>query len=219
MLPNMQLGADLFVSRPIDVAQLNDLVQSAAAGHSPAPSLSPTPQVLRLPFPQADRFGDALRRLQSVGSTPPSLSSSVCAEDVSKPEQADSEATSSDASDRRSFPRREAHGHASVASFPHVVVPTRDLADALLRDEGVSGELIDLSRNGLAILLLQPLPAGEEIIVRLCYPGSDETRDTLATVVRSTSIDGGLWKIVARLLEPLSFDAAYDLFDRQPPLD
>lgn len=216
MLPNMQLGADLFVSRPIDAAQLNDLVQSAAAGHSLAPSVSPAPQVLRLPFAQADRFGDALRRLQSVGSTPPS---SIRAEDVSNPEQADSEAASSDASDRRSFPRREAHGHASVASFPHVVVPTRELADALLRDEGVSGELIDLSRNGLAILLLQPLRAGEEIIVRLCYPGSDKTRDTLATVVRSTSIDGGLWKIVARLLEPLSFDAAYDLFDRQPPLD
>ncbi|MDX1967359.1 MAG: PilZ domain-containing protein [Planctomycetaceae bacterium] len=214
--PNLQPGVDLLPSRPIDVDQWNDLVHSAAAGRPPAPAASPAAQVLRLPSAQADRFGDALRRLQSIVGPPWSTTE---AEDVLNPGRETAAPAEFDASDRRSFPRREAHGHASVASFPHVVAPTRELADALLRDAGVSGELIDLSRNGLAIVLLQPLAAGEEIIVRLCYPGGAETRDVLATVVRSTSIDGGLWKIVARLLEPLSFDAAYDLFDRQPPLD
>ncbi len=169
-----------------------------------------------MPSAHVDRLGDALRRLRSASNT---LASPLEQGDKSYTGALDTEAPPSDGADRRTFPRREAHGHASVASFPHAAALTPELADALLHDKGVSGELIDLSRNGLAILLLQPLPAGEELIVRLCYPGSDETRDTLATVVRSISIDGGLWKIVARLTEPLSFDAAYELFDRQPRLD
>lgn len=217
-LPAAVCGRDANPSQPIDSAQFADLVESDATGcdrTTAAVSLQNSVSPLRgRRCSSTDTFGNALRRLQRANApvTPPDHADAVLdAMEPVEPVAADS----SDGQDRRSFPRREAHGHASVTSFPHVAVPTPELADAMLRNEGVSGELIDLSRNGLAVLLLQPLPSGEEILVRLCSPGSDETRDKLAKVIRSIGIDGGLWKIVAQFVEPLSFDAAYELFERQ----
>lgn len=83
----------------------------------------------------------------------------------------------------------------------------------LLHDQGVAGELLDLSRNGLAFVGMQPLANGVKLVARLCLPQQAEHLDAIAEVVRTIPIAESLWKIVAQFEQPLSFEEAYLLCD------
>ena len=115
--------------------------------------------------------------------------------------------------ERRDYPRREASGAVSVAVLPTGETVTTANARQLLYEQGVAGELLDLSRNGLAFVGMQPLAGGVKLIVRLCLPQQDEHLDAVAEVVRTIPIAESLWKIVAQFEKPLSFEEAYLLCD------
>ncbi len=161
-----------------------------------------------------DPIGAALRKIHA----PPSAAGSVdrVLEEVrtdfaSAPSSGEADA----ASDRRTYPRRWARGAVSVAAIPEGLLFTRESADLLMCTAGVAGELLDLSRNGLAFIRMQPLQADARILVRLSHQKDTETFDTVAEVVRATELGDGLWKIMARFEKPLSFDDAYELCEHE----
>lgn len=118
------------------------------------------------------------------------------------------------AADRRIFPRRGARGPVSVARVAPGDLSSRG-PERLIRETGISGELLDLSRNGLALALLHQLAADDRIFVRLCPPSGGTPVDCFARVIRTTEIADGFWKIVAQFERPLGFEEAYQLFDRE----
>lgn len=121
---------------------------------------------------------------------------------------------SSQGTDRRIFPRRGARGPVSVARVTEDVLASYS-PERLIRETGISGELLDLSRNGLALALLHQLAADDRIFVRLCPPQGGGAVDCFARVIRTIEIADGFWKIVAQFEKPLGFEEAYQLFDRQ----
>jgi hypothetical protein len=152
---------------------------------------------------RADCLATALLRLQQLDRTPLP---------VPQPSMDDVEAGGdSEEPDRRIFPRREARGAATIVRLATGQELTATEADSLLCRHGSAGELLDLSRNGIAIVLLQAWRAGERILVRL--PLKTETSSQLPTakVIRSLELGAGLWKVVAQFEQPLAFDDAYEL--------
>jgi hypothetical protein len=118
--------------------------------------------------------------------------------------------------DRRDYPRRWARGPVTITRLPHPAIETEEALTAVLTEHGVSGELLDLSRNGLACLLLNSLARGERIGVRLTHSEHQIPLDLFARAIRSTEIGDGRWKLVAQFQHPLSFDNAYELCEHPP---
>ncbi len=152
---------------------------------------------------RSDCLATALLRLQQLDRTPlpaPLLPAGDM-EIAGEPQE----------SDRRIFPRREARGTATIARFATRQELTAAEADALLCRHGSAGELLDLSRNGMAVVLLQSWRAGERILVRLPLKTGSCSQFPTAKVIRSLELGAGLWKVVAQFEQPLAFDDAYEL--------
>lgn len=128
----------------------------------------------------------------------------------------------SPAADHRRFPRRSAGGYVSVVRLPADSELTPEWTNWLMQTTGLTGELVDLSRSGLALLLLQPLSVGDVIVARLSQQDSAETLDVVAEVVRVVDLGDHRWKIMTQFQTPLEFDEAYDFArhdqDAVPPL-
>jgi len=124
--------------------------------------------------------------------------------------------------DQRYFPRRTAAGFVSVVRFPPGAEVTPQWTDWLMQTSGLTGELVDLSRSGLALVLLQPFTMGDAVVVRLSQQDSDDTLDAVAEVVRSIDLGDQRWKIMAQFTRPLDFEKAYEFAshdqDALPPL-
>ncbi|HUQ68072.1 MAG TPA: PilZ domain-containing protein [Planctomycetaceae bacterium] len=129
---------------------------------------------------------------------------------------------SSSTDEQRYFPRRAAAGFVSVVRFPPGAELTPQWTDWLMQTSGLTGELVDLSRSGLALVLLQPFAAGDALVVRLSQQDSDDTLDAVVEVVRSIDLGDQRWKIMAQFTKPLDFEEAYEFAshdqDALPPL-
>jgi hypothetical protein len=193
---------------PLDPGVFRELIDSASRASIDAPRHD-TPEASPATTAGVDRIGDALRRLEHR------LSGVSVVTDRSW--SAPSEVTPSTGLDRREFPRRGAHGPVTIARGLTIRDATSDCWDTVLSrwldDHGLSGELLDLSRNGLACLTIHPLMRDETIGVRLCHPEHRAPLDTTAVVIRATPLGDGRWKVVARFTQSLSFDDAYELCD------
>jgi hypothetical protein len=119
--------------------------------------------------------------------------------------------TVQEGADRRAYPRGDVHGFASVARFPLGALLTPQWVDWLLQTCGVAGALLDVSRNGFSLVLLQPLLPGEVVVARLARFAEPAIVDVAAEVVRVVDLGDGRWKIVATMRPELSFEAAYEL--------
>lgn len=160
-----------------------------------------------------DVLGGALMHLaHEYNSAVESTDSPADADDRTGFTTAEQEA--SQGADRRIFPRRGARGPVSVARVTEEVLSSYS-PDRLIRETGISGELLDLSRNGLALALLHQLAADDRIFVRLCPPAGGGSVDCFARVIRTIEIADGFWKIVAQFEKPLGFEEAYQLFDHE----
>lgn len=124
--------------------------------------------------------------------------------------------------DHRRFPRRTAGGFVSVVPYPADGKLTVEWTNWLMQTSGLTGELVDLSRSGLALLLLQPLAVGDVLVARLSQQESRETLDVIAEVVRVVDVGDQRWKIMTEFASPLEFDDAYEFArhdqDAAPPL-
>jgi hypothetical protein len=129
---------------------------------------------------------------------------------------------SASTAEQRHFPRRSAEGFVSVVRYPASAELTPQWTDWLMQTTGLTGELVDLSRSGLALLLLQPLTVGDALVVRLSHQETADTLDAVVEVVRVVDLGDQRWKITAQFTKPLAFDAAYGFArhdqDALPPL-
>jgi hypothetical protein len=125
-------------------------------------------------------------------------------------EEKTSDSAASPAADHRRFPRRSAGGYVSVVRWLGDRELTPEWTDWLMQTTGLTGELVDLSRSGLALLLLQPLSVGDVVVARLSQQDSAETLDVIAEVVRVVDLGDHRWKIMTQFQTPLEFDDAYD---------
>lgn len=111
--------------------------------------------------------------------------------------------------DQRQFPRRTAAGLVTLVRSSPDMPLDRATTDWLLRTSGLTGELVDLSRSGVALVLVQPLELGDTVIVRLSQQDRPESLETAAEVIRVVDLGDQRWKIMARFAKPLGFDEAY----------
>ncbi|MBI1345184.1 hypothetical protein GC163_02730 [bacterium] len=128
-------------------------------------------------------------------------------------ETAHEEEGSSEQAERRQFPRCPAFGQVSIAPWPTGADYHPQFAAAFLKEAASAGELIDLSRNGLAFVVMHRCVTTELLVIRLTSEDASETYDTLCRVVRCKPLGDGRWQIVARFLLELPFEVAYDLCD------
>lgn len=149
----------------------------------------------------ADPIAAALARLDRI-CTPGAATSAGPAEgNASNPDPT---------AEQRHFPRRSAEGFVSVVRYPAGADLTPQWTDWLMQTSGLTGELVDLSRSGLALLLLQPLTVGDALVVRLSRQHLADTLDAVVEVVRVLDLGDQRWKITAQFTKPLAFDAAYE---------
>lgn len=180
---------------------------------APNPVTTPLP-TLKPKSVRRDILGSALVRLHALSGadTQPESTTPHTASDVAS--------TANDA-DRRVYPRCGARGAVSLVRLANdITVTARHISEQMVA-AGIAGELLDLSRNGAALVLLQAMNPGDRIALRLCQSSNHQHAehqysDHVARVVRSVDIGAGLWKIVAQFEKPLSFEAAYQLFEREP---
>lgn len=129
----------------------------------------------------------------------------------------DVEPADSSMTERRLYPRCPTFGHVSIVPWPVGADYHTQFADALLRESGISGELLNLSQNGLAIVLHKCV-AAEMLVARLVAPQRGLHYDTLCRVVRCKPIGDGRWQIVARFPLEIPFNVAYQLSDHAPSM-
>lgn len=157
-----------------------------------------------------DMLGDSLRKLQDV----PEVSQQAF-EDLDCPSRIINEPF--DAAERRRFPRCPTFAQVSLTSWPAGADYNPAFAEALLDDSGIIGELMNLSRNGLAIVLPSKFVATELIAVRLLSTDFGLHYNTLCRVVRCKPLGDGRWQIVGRFAAEIPFELAYELCDHAPP--
>jgi PilZ domain len=156
----------------------------------------------------ADPIVAALSRLYA-GSDQTSIA--VASTDMdSSPATEANPSTPQPAGEQRSFPRRASAGFVSVVRYPAGADVTRQWTDWLMQTSGLTGELVDLSRSGLALVSLQSFAAGDALVVRLSQLDRNGTLDAVVEVVRSIDLGDQRWKIMARFTRPLGFEEAYE---------
>jgi hypothetical protein len=118
--------------------------------------------------------------------------------------------------EQRGFPRRTAAGFVSLVHSDRPAELSPQDTARLLQTAGLTGELVDLSRSGLALVSLQPFAVGETVVVRLSQLETSEVLDAIAEVVRCVDLGDQRWKITARFDQPLGFDEAYEFARHEP---
>ncbi len=128
-----------------------------------------------------------------------------------------------DEQDRRAFPRRNSgcqvvvYRNGQGPSIPPTGESHVEFGHAGLQSIAgeLSGLLLDVSMNGAAFLVSEPMERGEEVYVRLSNQQFGRHIDASVTVVRSTAVDNGRWKIVCQFRRNLTFEQVYEFGKQQ----
>ncbi|MGH7201228.1 MAG: PilZ domain-containing protein [Planctomycetaceae bacterium] len=149
---------------------------------------------------RGDRIGEALGRLSAPepaddGPSDRQMQAAAAATAVPAPT----------AADRRVFPRRES-GCVVVAHRlgPGGTVTEQD-RDWLLHASALKGRLMDVSMNGAAFLLPQPVVQEERLLLRITNPRLGQSVDAAAHVLRTTEEEGAT-RVVCRFETNLTFE-------------
>lgn len=113
-------------------------------------------------------------------------------------------------SDRRAYPRHDSGSVVWVYRCDPSEFPNRPRAEWLLHAARLKGRLIDVSMNGVAFLVPEPLDAESHLLLRLANPRLDRHIDIEADVLRVIAGQHG-WKIVCRLRRHLSLEQVVQL--------
>jgi hypothetical protein len=112
----------------------------------------------------------------------------------------------SSASDRRAFPRRGGNCRVAVVRLSgenQSLTPQQ--IEWRLHSTSLKGTLADVSLNGAAVLLKDPLPVGETLVLRLFCPRRDRNLDQQAFVVRNLPEDGES-KVICQFTSKLTLE-------------
>lgn len=109
-------------------------------------------------------------------------------------------------SDRRAFPRRGGNCRVAVARLSgenQSLTPQQ--IEWHLHSTTLKGTLADVSLNGAAVLLKDPLPVGEGLVLRLFSPRQDRNLDQQAFVLRNLPEEGET-KVICQFTGKLSLE-------------
>jgi len=123
-------------------------------------------------------------------------------------------AVSPSAMDRRKLPRRESECIVSVCPCRSEERLTGERISWLLHSAKTKGRLIDVSMSGVAFHLMESLPAGSRILLRIANRTLDKQVDTQAEVLRSRPAPDGGWDLVCRFQKNLSFEQIHTVGHR-----
>lgn len=107
-------------------------------------------------------------------------------------------------SDRREFPRRPSGSTVAIVENADTL-PVRDREWQLYSSQ-LTGQLIDVSLNGIAFQLGQPLEIQRPVWLRLHSAAFDTSIDIRAFVLKNEALDPGQFKIVCRFEQHLSVE-------------
>lgn len=113
-------------------------------------------------------------------------------------------------SDRRAYPRRDSGCSVSVARSAENGATNPQMAAWQLHSSQLKGALLDISMNGVAFLIPEPLAEDEDLFLRLSNRSFDKQIDTSARVVRIFPDADEQWKIVCKFHKRLSFEQVHD---------
>ncbi len=74
------------------------------------------------------------------------------------------------------------------------------------REDFVRAFVLDLSKNGAGLLLSRKIPAGQEVMIQISNPHTNEKHEFAAKVAHTTSQPHGDWKVGCRFMNPLTDD-------------
>lgn len=113
-------------------------------------------------------------------------------------------------SDRRAFPRRDGNCKVSVVRISGANQSlTSQQIEWRLHSTALKGTLADISLNGASVVLKDPLPIGETVVLRLFSPRSDRHLDQHALVLRNLPEDGES-KVICQFTSKLSLEQVSD---------
>jgi hypothetical protein len=112
--------------------------------------------------------------------------------------------------ERRAFPRRDSECTVLV----HRIAPGTSLdplnIDWLIHSSKLKGNLVDISMNGVAFQLPEPVDMDERLWLRLVHRMRGFV-DAPGTVIRISPRGDGQWKVVCRLDDNLTFEQVHTL--------
>jgi hypothetical protein len=195
-------------------------IQALGIGRSiqPGCSLVDRPTNLSRSGARHDRLGAALLELanQATGQQ----SSVETAVRTDRDPRAERQPTAQ-GDDRSALPRRDSRCVVSVHLLGQDPLPSSHKAERLLHSCRLKGELVDISMNGLALLLHEPIEQGSRVLLRLANRRVGRTLDLPGYAVRAASQGNGQWKVMCRFDQKLTFEQAHDFckYDSQPADD
>ncbi len=170
-----------------------------------------TPQAITLPPLSSPEFEQLRSRLDQALLRLAELSAS----EISSNPQADSPTPS----DRRAFPRREGNCQVAVCrlSEENSSITAQQL-EWRLHATPIKGALLNLSMQGAAVLLPHPLLEGEPLVIRLTCPHRKMHLDHSASIIGSTPVSDGEFKVMCKFDSQLSLEqvAFYSRFLNHP---
>ncbi len=115
--------------------------------------------------------------------------------------------------ERRVFPRRDSGcvvavcrlGNREHQTPPGITAVNQQTSSWQLHSTHLRGELINISTNGIALQLTEPLQHQERLVLRLSHPGLDFHIDARATVLRCVQQGKRSWRIVCQFDKNLTF--------------
>ena len=113
--------------------------------------------------------------------------------------------------ERRAFPRRESGCDVSVCLRHEKGLLTQQQMAWRLHSSTRKGSLVDVSMNGVAFLLNEPIEKDEELLLRLTNRQFAKNVDTHAHVLRALSDGDGQWRIICQFQKNLTFEQVHDL--------
>lgn len=109
-------------------------------------------------------------------------------------------------SDRRAFPRRDGNCRVAMIRLSQENQSlTPQQIEWRLHSTSLKGMLADISLNGAAVLLKDPLPVGESVVLRLYCPRQDRNLDQHASVLRNLPEDGES-KVICQFVSKLTLE-------------
>lgn len=112
--------------------------------------------------------------------------------------------------DRRAYPRRDSGCDVRVHCLIVNAMVSSQQMEWLLHATPLRGSLVDLSMNGIAFLLDQPLKSSSRVLLRLTSRTTSLSVDISAMVLRSSRERSGCWKVVGRLDHNLTLEQAHE---------
>lgn len=166
--------------------------------------------LVRLYRAAAPESGSRVERVEVQSPQPEAVADRTVEAATPPATDGSSDAPDAAVTERRAFPRRVSICLISVYCQPDDSPVNQQEVRWLLHSSPLRGAIDDISMNGVAFHLREPIEPGEKLLMRLMNRRLDAHFDTSGRVVRCTPDGMGEWRIVCRFDRNLTLDQVHD---------